>query len=55
MGFKLNKIAKTGLAIGLAAIISLSAAGCASYPSYTSGNTNQSSYSQSYTNDYIDV
>ena len=55
MGYKLNRIAKTGLAIGLAAIITLSATGCSSYPSYKGGTTNSSSYSQTYTSDYIDV
>lgn len=55
MGYKLNKIAKGGLAIGMAAIIALSASGCANkYSSYTGGNPS-TSVSQTYQNDYIDV
>lgn len=54
MGYKLNKIAKGGLAIGIAAIIALSASGCTNkYSSYT-GNPS-TSVSQTYQNDYIDV
>ena len=54
MGYKLNRIAKSGLAIGMAAIIALSASGCTNkYSSYT-GNPS-TSVSQSYQNDYIDV
>lgn len=54
MGYKLNKIAKGGLAIGMAAIMALSATGCTNnYSSYT-GNPS-TSVSQTYQNDYIDV
>lgn len=56
MGFKLNKIARAGVAIGLSAILALGMAGCGTnYSSYNSSTGNDSSYSQSYTNDYIDV
>lgn len=55
MGFKLNKIGRAGLAIGLAAIIALGSTGCTSYPSYTGSGGTTSSYSQTYTADYIDV
>ena len=53
---KLNKIAKAGIAIGLSAIIALSATGCGSNYSSNYGSTGtDSSYSQSYVNDYIDI
>ena len=53
---KLNKIAKAGIAIGLSAIIALSATGCGSNYSSNYGSTGtDSSYSQSYANDYIDI
>ncbi len=48
MGFKLNKIAKSGLAIGLAAIITLGASGCTSYTPYFNYNNNDYNYSQNY-------
>lgn len=48
MGFKLNKIAKSGLAIGLAAILTLGASGCTSYNPYSNYHNNDYSYSQDY-------
>lgn len=54
MGYKLNKIAKGGLAIGMAAIIALTASGCTNkYSSYTGSPS--TSVTQTYENDYIDV
>lgn len=56
MGFKLNKIARAGVAIGLSAILALGMTGCGTnYSSYKGTTGNDTSYSQSYTNDYIDV
>ena len=54
MGFKLNKIAKSGLAIGLAAMILLGSSGCALNPSYTS-NSPSTTTSTTITNDYINT
>lgn len=52
MGFKLNKIAKSGIAIGLAAIIALSASGCTSYSPSGNGFNFDYSNSQDYDYDY---
>lgn len=54
MKFKLNKIAKSGLAIGLAAIIALGTTAC-STTSYTPSNSTSVSTTTTVTNDYIDT